>query len=191
MAEAVATREGQSAESGEAGSNAVEKGEGKENTGEKTTSENPANPVLVESTESSPLNTTADAENSPVSFHCQFPPTLRVHRGPNERTGRPHNDAEYGHQQGEVNFWMPLTDYATTKTALWVETAPGAGDYHPLDIPRGAISAFHGTLCRHYAGGNPTGATRVSLDFRIGVGPYFDHMPRGTKSEHPRLVIKA
>ena len=33
---------------------------------------------------------------------------------------------------------------------------------------------FHGTLVRHFVPPNRTEHTRVSLDFRIGVGQYFD-----------------
>ena len=28
-----------------------------------------------------------------------------------------HNDAKYGHQQGELNFWMPLTSKKITRLA--------------------------------------------------------------------------
>ena len=44
-------------------------------------------------------------------FYYQFPPTLRLQPGPSSRIGgRAHCDANYGHQDGEVNFWLPLTD---------------------------------------------------------------------------------
>jgi hypothetical protein len=42
--------------------------------------------------------------------------------------GRFHNDAQYGHQFGEVNFWMPLTSVHKTST-LWAETSPSKGDW--------------------------------------------------------------
>ena len=35
---------------------------------------------------------------------------------------------------------MPLTDYALTKTALMVESAPGLEDWHPLDVDYGEIA---------------------------------------------------
>ena len=28
-----------------------------------------------------------------------------------------HADERYGHQAGEINFWMPLTDYKLTRTS--------------------------------------------------------------------------
>lgn len=84
-------------------------------------------------------------------FFYQFPPSMRLQPGPSQHYNRVHRDAEYGHQPGEVNFWMPLTSYSLTRSTLWVESSPGASDYHPLDISYGSIAAFHGTLCRHYA----------------------------------------
>ena len=91
-------------------------------------------------------------EDSPVTFYCQHPPTLRLQPGRSRlaagsiqltskrehpvifTTGRScrrlshnlvrarrsrmlHADEKFGHQPGEVNFWMPLTDYALTRTA--------------------------------------------------------------------------
>ena len=88
---------------------------------------------------------------SATRFFYQYPPSLRLQPGPSKHYGRVHRDAEYGHQPGEVNFWMPLTQYALTQATLWVESSPGAADFHPLDISYGSIAAFHGTLCRHHA----------------------------------------
>mmetsp|Transcript_79985 Transcript_79985/g.156414 ORF Transcript_79985/g.156414 Transcript_79985/m.156414 type:complete len:412 (+) Transcript_79985:56-1291(+) len=128
---------------------------------------------------------------APTTFYCQFPPTLRLQPGPATRFGRPHNDAEYGHQVGEINFWLPLTNFSSTLTALWVESAPGLGDFAPLDMEHGVMAAFHGTLCKHHAEANPTTCTRVSLDFRVGIGEHYDPhwVLRGTKSDHGRIAI--
>ena len=75
-----------------------------------------------------------------------------------------------------------------TQTTLWVESAPGAGDYHPLDVDVGQIGCFHGTLCRHYAPANASPCTRVSLDFRVGVGRWFypAWQKPGVKAQHTR-----
>jgi isopenicillin N synthase-like dioxygenase len=134
-----------------------------------------------------------DGEGTGTMFYCQFPPTLRLQPGPGTRYGRPHSDDEYGHQVGEINFWLPLTPISLTRTALWVESEPGLGDYKELSLPPGEMAAFHGTLCRHHAEANPSTFTRASLDFRIGVGRYFDPawVLRGTKADHGRIPIKA
>ena len=71
------------------------------------------------------------ALDAPVKFYCQRPPTLRLQPGPSERHVGRHNDAKYGHQNGEVNFWLPLTSLAETRTTLWLESASGA------DVTRG------------------------------------------------------
>ena len=54
--------------------------------------------------------------------------------------------------------------------ARWVESEPDRGDYQPLDISYGEIGIFHGTLCRHHVPKNSSDFTRVSMDFRIGLG---------------------
>ena len=108
---------------------------------------------------------------------------------------------------------MPLTDYALTKTALMVESAPGLEDWHPLNVDYGGIAvslpgciavihtkpllvtmptpvrplppqAFHGTLNKHSVPANASRYTRASLDFRVGIEPFFDNdwVLKGTKA---------
>ena len=78
-------------------------------------------------------------------FYYQYPPTLRLQSGPSKQHGRSHRDAEYGHQQGEINFWMPLTYYSKTQTTLFVEDVPESNIFHPLMVDYGSIGKFHGT----------------------------------------------
>lgn len=127
------------------------------------------------------------------TFHYQYPPTLRLQPGPSHEYGRVHRDAEYGHQVGEVNFWMPLSFTQLTQTALHVESAPNAGDFHALDVEYGEIAMFHGTLCHHKAPPNSTPHTRVSLDFRIGIDEFFDTKweMEGIKAQHGRRSVRA
>ena len=86
---------------------------------------------------------------------------------------------------------MPLTDPARTHTTLWAESAPGAADYHPLEVGVGEAVAFFGTGCRHHVPANLSGCTRVSLDFRVGVQGHFDPAwsMRGTVSDHRRAEV--
>ena len=90
-----------------------------------------------------------------------------------------------------MNFWLPLTSLAETRTTLWVESAPGADDFKPLEADLGRCGVFHGTLCRHYVPPNASSKTRVSLDFRIGVEGCFDPrwVLRGTLDDHHRREI--
>jgi hypothetical protein len=53
----------------------------------------------------------------------------------------------------EVNFWVPLTRVFGTNT-LFVESAPGRGDFRPVELGYGACfrrwSRFHRTLYIYY-----------------------------------------
>ena len=106
---------------------------------------------------------------------------------------RPQSDAEYGHQDGEINFWVPLTDVSETRVDLRVESRPGAGEYHATHAKVGQAACFHGTSCRHLVPANASGRTRVSLDFRVGVEGYFDPgwCMAGTKADHGRKTFTA
>lgn len=130
-------------------------------------------------------------DQEPVTFYYQRPPTLRIQPGPSTRTVALHCDATYGHQDGELNFWLPLTDVTLTKTDLWCESSPGRGDYAPLGAQMGEFVSFHGSSCRHYAPANESKYTRVSIDFRVGVVPYFDSNWKmfGTKFDHTRRKV--
>ena len=116
------------------------------------------------------LDAAAATPAAATRFFYQFPPTIRLQPGPSQKEVRAHSDSAYGHQQGELNCWLPLTSPALTCTTLWLESAPGAGDFAPLEIEPGAIGVFHGTCVRHRVPANPTRFTRVSLDFRVGLG---------------------
>ena len=98
---------------------------------------------------------------------------------------------EYGHQRGELNFWLPLTDPKLTRTTLWVESHEGAADDAPLDVGYGEIAAFHGSVCSHHVPANESRHTCVSLDFRVGVEGFFDpHWSmKGTKEDHGRRKV--
>jgi len=135
---------------------------------------------------------TAGACHAPTTFYYQYPPTLRLQPGPSSRTVRPHSDAEYGHQRGEINCWMPLTDRLLTRTTLWAESHEGAGDDHPFEVDVGEIALFHGTVCKHHVPANPSEWTRASLDFRVGIEGYFDPSwsMKGTKQDHGRRTVR-
>ena len=127
-----------------------------------------------------------------VTFYYQRPPTIRLQPGPAWSQVRPHNDAEYGHQNGELNFWLPLTDRSLTGVDLWAESGPEIGDYHRIKATPGEVIVFHGSSCRHYVNLNQTTFTRVSMDFRVGVEGWFDpHWEMcGTTDDHTRSEFK-
>ena len=117
---------------------------------------------------------TKNEDDGKHTFYYQYPPTLRLQPGPNKSYGRTHRDAEYGHQIGEVNYWMPISLYRLTKTTLEIENEPNSKEFLPLDIEYGEIGMFHGTLCHHRAPPNLSICTRISFDFRIGISKYYD-----------------
>jgi hypothetical protein len=133
----------------------------------------------------------AGTNSAKTTFYAQTPPTLRLQPGPSRRYVRPHRDAEYGHQDGEINFWIPLTDLLVTNVDLHVESIPDAGDYKPTNAKVGQAACFHGTSCRHFVPANGTRNARVSLDFRVGVEGFFDPewSMAGTKADHDRRTF--
>ena len=92
-------------------------------------------------------------------------PTFRIHLPGNVAVGAFHRDKDYNHQNGEVNFWLPLTPAWDTNT-VWIETTPDRGDYQPVDLLPGQFFVFDGVNLRHGNRLNTTGSTRASFDFR-------------------------
>ena len=60
-----------------------------------------------------------------------------------------------------------------------------------MRIGLGEIATFHGTLCRHHVPPNTSSHTRVTLDFRVGMAPYFDPSwwLSGAKAQHTRREV--
>lgn len=133
-----------------------------------------------------------DDEVTPTTFYYQRPPTLRLQPGPSKAVVKPHCDSIYGHQDGELNFWLPLMDNDLTGTYLWAESMPNRGDYRPLKVKYGEIASFHGSYCRHYVPANLTSYTRASIDFRVGIQGLFDPEWEmiGTRADHNRREVK-
>ena len=132
-----------------------------------------------------------ESDYSTCAFYYQRPPTIRLQPGPGWAKVKPHNDAEYGHQNGEINMWMPLTDRTLTGVDLLTESSLGAADYHPIKAKVGEAITWHGSSRKHYVNANASSNTRVSLDFRIGVEGYFDpfYQMQGTTDDHTRKKV--
>uniref|UniRef100_A0A7S2RI15 Fe2OG dioxygenase domain-containing protein n=1 Tax=Eucampia antarctica TaxID=49252 RepID=A0A7S2RI15_9STRA len=125
-------------------------------------------------------------------FYYQRPPTLRLQPGPSRAYVKAHADSDYGHQDGELNFWIPLVNLEQAgKTYLHVESEPNKGDYHPIVSTYGDVVSFHGSFCRHFVPANASNNTRISLDFRIGLDKYFDTKWQmiGTTADHARCEV--
>lgn len=99
-------------------------------------------------------------------FLYQSFPTFRVHLPYNVAVGAFHNDAEFHHPAGEVNYILPLTDSDDT-ASVWVESKPGKEDFIPMEMRTGQLIEFDGNRLTHGNKPNQTDKTRVSIDFRV------------------------
>lgn len=108
----------------------------------------------------------------------QRAPTLRVcPPGGETAMGSFHNDEQYHHQPSELNFWMPLSLEVGGANSLFVESAPGLGDFEPLSLRYGQCYRGYLNQCRHGCQPNNSGITRVSIDFRIVADALGGHNP--------------
>lgn len=123
----------------------------------------------------------------------QRAPTLRISFPSNSTTSVIHNDEDYHHQPSEINFWLPLTTVGGNNS-LWLESQPGRGDWHALEMQYGSICQFYGNQCRHFAVPNDTNTTRLSIDFRVVSDASGGHdanfhkgIPRGSKAKFKKV----
>lgn len=111
------------------------------------------------------------------SLVFQAMPSLRVATPSDKAAGQRHRDGGYGHQPGQINFWLPLAPAYGSNT-LWLElgdaSTAGTSAPVPLEGDFGALHRFHGHELFHFTLPNDTPATRVSLDFRVIPGPCYD-----------------
>lgn len=99
-------------------------------------------------------------------FLYQSFPTFRISLPGNVAVGAFHNDAEFGHPEGEINYIIPLT-YSYESSSVWVESEPNKGDFQSIPMAIGDLIKFDGNKLTHGNRTNITGRSRVSMDFRI------------------------
>ena len=111
-------------------------------------------------------------------------PTLRVmYPDIGKSVGKRHKDADYHHQEGEINFWVPFVDLSNDDSAcLFAESSPGKGDFHPFNCKFGDFVRFWGNQVTHYTIENVSSITRVSIDFRVIRLCDFNQNPTGRSS---------
>lgn len=132
----------------------------------------------------------AEYETKEATILYQYPPTLRVFPSlsPPKALGRLHTDYDYGHQNGEINFWLPIVNIGGDNASLWSERTQGAKDFYPFCLKYGEIQRFHGVSLMHGTYPNDGGKTRISLDFRVALEESFQsgysHPNRKVKFKH-------
>jgi len=107
-----------------------------------------------------------------MPFLYQKFPTFRVHLRNNLAVGAFHNDAQFGHPIGEINYIIPLTD-SSGSASVCVKSEPGKGDFKAMKLQVGQLIEFNGNQLIHGNMTNVTGKARVSLDFRILPAHYY------------------
>ena len=76
----------------------------------------------------------------------------------------------YQAPDGNLNYYVPLTDAIYGTNSLYLESEPGREDWRALELSYGELQTFYGVYCNHFTAENTTAVTRVSLDFRLVPG---------------------
>ncbi|BAO55407.1 streptomycin biosynthesis protein strG [Nonlabens marinus S1-08] len=99
-------------------------------------------------------------------IYYQRKPSHRILFRDIEGVARFHKDSDYGHDESEINYWVPQTNAFGTNS-IWIEKTQGKSDYACVDLDLGEYLKFHGAVLSHGAKANMTNKTRVSFDFRV------------------------
>jgi hypothetical protein len=117
-------------------------------------------------------------------YIVQKEPSFRIHIPNNTALGKRedqnddeiiglHCDGDYNHPSTEINYMLTITGQSETNSC-YVESEPGKGDFHPININYGEVFRFYGNKCRHYNKRNRTNQSRISFDFRIIPGSKYN-----------------
>jgi hypothetical protein len=115
-------------------------------------------------------------------------PTFRVHLPGNVAVGQFHRDSAYSHPDGELDFWLPLTDVWGTNT-VWVAQDVESDECTAVPVRKGQVLTFDAVNRQHGNVVNDTGVTRVSFDFRVIPLSRYHPNDRKTINTGMRLVI--
>lgn len=125
------------------------------------------------------------------SFRIHFPNNTalgkRSDQDDNEIIGL-HCDGDYGHPAEEINFMLSITGQSGTNSC-YIESAPGMGDFRPLDIKKGELCIFYGNRCRHYNMKNKTNQTRISFDFRVIPGSLYKESSASAVHSKKKFIV--
>lgn len=97
-------------------------------------------------------------------FYYQRVPSFRVQLPKNRAVGEFHCDRDYGHPDGEVNFWLPLTDCGDSSA---IKTWGTPETLKTFNLEVGDVLEFDAVNTLHGNSINETLYSRVSMDFRV------------------------
>lgn len=111
------------------------------------------------------------AEITPQVFpgetvYYQKVPTFRIQFPENLAVGEFHRDSDFGHQDGVLNVWVPLTPAFDSNT-IWVERYVGLNSTRAWQLAPGDALVFDAVNWIHGNRRNYTRCSRVSFDFRL------------------------
>jgi hypothetical protein len=114
------------------------------------------------------------AQVIPGDLVVQRIPTLRIHPPGGQAVNRFHVDADFGHQPGIINFWLPFTPAIGSSSVVLDAAAAGgnpgsdpAPDYRAVDLSPGELLRFDAINIQHGNFQNDMRTSRVSMDFRV------------------------
>lgn len=132
-------------------------------------------------------------------YIVQKEPSFRIHIPNNTALGKRgdevdtekigfHCDGDYNHPPSEINYMLTITGQSDTNSC-YVETEPGKGDFHPINITYGEVFRFYANKCRHYNMKNITDNTRISFDFRIIPGSQYKEIDASAVHSGRKFVV--
>ena len=133
-------------------------------------------------------------------YIIQKEPSFRIHIPNNTALGKReddnddddiigiHCDGDYNHPTNEMNYMITVTGQSDTNSC-YVETEPGKGDFHPININYGEVFRFYGNQCRHFNKKNKSEDTRISLDFRVIPGSKYEAAEQSAVHSGRKFIV--
>jgi hypothetical protein len=133
-------------------------------------------------------------------YIIQKEPSFRIHIPNNTALGKReddnddddiigiHCDGDYNHPTNEMNYMITVTGQSDTNSC-YVETEPGKGDFHPINIIYGEVFRFYGNQCRHFNKKNKSEDTRISLDFRVIPGSKYEAAEQSAVHSGRKFIV--
>ena len=119
-------------------------------------------------------------------------PTLRIHQPYGKASKDFHVDSDFGHLDGSINFWLPLTDLEAERSLILDKSDLSSGvdtGRTPVEMSEGEILRFDAINIKHGNWVNTTSKSRVSMDFRLVPESLFYDIGLSTIRTHTPLKL--